>query len=166
MNIFDLETNPKYLPSSSITGKFQAPVFSKISITLSIGVLIIILDGGRFINFLTVNLSYKLGRNIIFLTSSSDTIPTNICKNESSIIEHEATVSKLDEDKLFYLMSRGIDEEKAIELSLIGFIEEFTEELPLEYAVELNNLLKIFGANEKNDINLSYKREYAIRYHI
>ena len=74
--------------------------------------------------------------------SKSDTIPTNICKNESSIIEHEATVSKLDEDKLFYLMSRGIDEEKAIELSLIGFIEEFTEELPLEYAVELNNLLK------------------------
>ncbi|MBP3635719.1 MAG: Fe-S cluster assembly protein SufB [Bacilli bacterium] len=74
--------------------------------------------------------------------SKSDTIPTNICKNESSKIEHEATVSKIDEDKLFYLMSRGIDEEKAIELSIIGFIEEFTEELPLEYAVELNNLLK------------------------
>ena len=74
--------------------------------------------------------------------SKSDTIPTNICKNTSSKIEHEATVSKIDEDKLFYLMSRGIDEEKAIELSIIGFIEEFTEELPLEYAVELNNLLK------------------------
>ena len=74
--------------------------------------------------------------------SKSDIIPTNICKNESSKIEHEATVSKIDEDKLFYLMSRGIDEEKAIELSIIGFIEEFTEELPLEYAVELNNLLK------------------------
>ncbi len=74
--------------------------------------------------------------------SKSDTIPTNICKNDSSQIEHEATVSKIDEEKLFYLMSRGIDEEKAIELSIIGFIEEFTKELPLEYAVELNNLLK------------------------
>lgn len=74
--------------------------------------------------------------------SKSDTIPTNICKNDSSKIEHEATVSKIDEEKLFYLMSRGIDEEKAIELSIIGFIEEFTKELPLEYAVELNNLLK------------------------
>ena len=74
--------------------------------------------------------------------SKSDTIPTNICKNDSSTIEHEATVSKIDEEKLFYMQSRGIDEEKAIELSIIGFIEEFTEELPLEYAVELNNLLK------------------------
>lgn len=74
--------------------------------------------------------------------SKSDTIPTNICKNNSSTIEHEATVSKLNEDNLFYLMSRGLDEEKAIELSIIGFIEVFREELPLEYAVELNNLLK------------------------
>ncbi len=74
--------------------------------------------------------------------SKSDTVPTNICKNESSTIQHEATVSKLNEENLFYLMSRGIDEEKAIELSIIGFIEDFTGELPLEYAVELNNLLK------------------------
>lgn len=86
--------------------------------------------------------SIKCDTILLDKLSKSDTIPTNICKNESSIIEHEATVSKLDEDKLFYLMSRGIDQEKAIELSLIGFIEEFTEELPLEYAVELNNLLK------------------------
>ena len=74
--------------------------------------------------------------------SKSDTVPTNICKNDSSTIEHEATVSKLNEENLFYLMSRGLDEEKAIELSIIGFIEAFREELPLEYAVELNNLLK------------------------
>lgn len=75
-------------------------------------------------------------------TSKSDTIPTNICKNDLSTIEHEATVSKLNDENLFYLMSRGLDEEKAIELSIIGFIEVFREELPLEYAVELNNLLK------------------------
>ena len=74
--------------------------------------------------------------------SKSDTIPTNVCKNDSSTIEHEATVSKIDEEKLFYMQTRGLDEEKAIELSIIGFIEEFTSELPLEYAVELNNLLK------------------------
>ena len=86
--------------------------------------------------------SIKCDTILLDKNSKSDTIPTNICKNESSKIEHEATVSKIDEDKLFYLMSRGIDEEKAIELSIIGFIEEFTEELPLEYAVELNNLLK------------------------
>lgn len=74
--------------------------------------------------------------------SKSDTIPTNICSNKSSTIEHEATVSKISEENLFYLMSRGIDKEKAIELSLNGFIEIFREELPLEYAVELNNLMK------------------------
>ncbi len=86
--------------------------------------------------------SIKCDTILLDKLSKSDTIPTNICKNESSKIKHEATVSKLDEEKLFYLMSRGIDEEKAIELSIIGFIEEFTKELPLEYAVELNNLLK------------------------
>ena len=70
------------------------------------------------------------------------TIPTNIVENRSSFLEHEATVSKLDEEKLFYLMSRGLDEEKAKELLIIGFIDEFRENLPMEYAIELNALLK------------------------
>jgi len=74
--------------------------------------------------------------------SKSDTFPTNICSNNSSSLEHEATVSKISEDKLFYFMSRGIQREKATELILLGFIEKFREELPLEYAVELNQLLK------------------------
>ena len=74
--------------------------------------------------------------------SKSDTIPTNIVNNESSNINHEATVSKISKDKLFYLMSRGISEEKAKELIIMGFIDRFREELPMEYAVELNNLLK------------------------
>lgn len=74
--------------------------------------------------------------------SKSDTIPKNVVCNNSSYLEHEATVSKLDEDKLFYLMSRGLDEEKAQELLIMGFIEEFRESLPMEYAVELNALLK------------------------
>lgn len=73
--------------------------------------------------------------------SKSDTIPTNIVNNNSSYLEHEATVSKIEEDKLFYLMSRGIDEDKAKELIILGFVNAFREELPMEYAVELNRLL-------------------------
>ena len=74
--------------------------------------------------------------------SKSDTIPKNIVDNETSFIEHEATVSKIDEEKLFYLMSRGLSEDKARELLMMGFIDRFREELPMEYAVELNALLK------------------------
>ena len=75
--------------------------------------------------------------------SKSDTIPTNIVNNKSSFLEHEATVSKIEEDKLFYLMSRGIGEEKAKELIILGFVNAFREELPMEYAVELNRLLSM-----------------------
>ena len=74
--------------------------------------------------------------------SKSDTIPINILNNDSSNIEHEATVSKISEEKLFYLSSRGINREKATELIVLGFIDKFREELPMEYAVELNQLLK------------------------
>lgn len=79
---------------------------------------------------------------IIDEESKSDTIPKNVVSNTTSILEHEATVSKLDKDQLFYLMSRGLEEEKAKELLIIGFIDKFKEELPMEYAVELNALLK------------------------
>lgn len=75
--------------------------------------------------------------------SKSDTIPTNIVNNNCSFLEHEATVSKISEDKLFYLMSRGISEEEAKELIVLGFVNEFREELPMEYAVELNRLLQL-----------------------
>ena len=74
--------------------------------------------------------------------SKSDTIPTNLVENNTSNINHEATVAKISKDKLFYLMSRGINEERAKELIIMGFIDRFREELPMEYAVELNNLLK------------------------
>ena len=74
--------------------------------------------------------------------SKSDTIPVNSCFNLSSIIEHEATVSKISEDNLFYMMSRGISRERAMDLIVLGFIEKFREELPMEYAVELNQLIK------------------------
>lgn len=74
--------------------------------------------------------------------SKSDTIPTNIVSNQESSLEHEATVSKISKEKLFYLMSRGINEERAKELIIMGFMDKFREELPMEYAVELNHLLK------------------------
>ena len=75
--------------------------------------------------------------------STSDTIPTNIMKNETSQIEHEATVSKISEEQLFYLMSRGLTKESAMQMIVMGFLEPFTRELPMEYAVELNQLLKL-----------------------
>ena len=74
--------------------------------------------------------------------SKSDTIPVNTCSNVSSNIEHEATVSKINEDTLFYLISRGLSEEEATELIVLGFLDRFREELPMEYAVELNQLIK------------------------
>ena len=80
---------------------------------------------------------------ILDKNSKSDTIPTNIVDNSTSSLYHEATVSKIEEDKLFYLMSRGISEEKAQELIILGFIQEFRNELPMEYAVELNRLLNL-----------------------
>ncbi|KGX92820.1 Fe-S cluster assembly protein SufB [Pontibacillus halophilus JSM 076056 = DSM 19796] len=74
--------------------------------------------------------------------SKSDTIPYNEIHNENISLEHEAKVSKVSEEQLFYLMSRGISEEEATEMIVMGFIEPFTKELPMEYAVEMNRLIK------------------------
>ena len=74
--------------------------------------------------------------------SKSDTYPTNICENKTSTIEHEATISRVSEENLFYLMSRGIEKEKATELIVLGFLDSFRQALPMEFAVELNQLLK------------------------
>lgn len=74
--------------------------------------------------------------------SISDTIPTNIVSNNQSTIEHEATVSKINDANIFYLESKGIPKEKCEEIIVLGFLEEFRKELPMEYAVELNQILK------------------------
>lgn len=74
--------------------------------------------------------------------SKSDTYPTNVVENNSSKLSHEASVSKVDEDKLFYLMRFGLTEDRAKELIITGFISDFKKELPMEYAVELNRLVK------------------------
>ena len=60
--------------------------------------------------------------------SVSDTIPTNILLNDSSYLEHEATVSKISEEKLFYLMSKGLSENAAKDLIILGFISDFKKE--------------------------------------
>ena len=75
--------------------------------------------------------------------SRTDTIPMNLTDNNESFIEHEATVSKVSEEQLFYLMSRGLTKEEATQMIIMGFIEPFSKELPMEYAVELNRLLKL-----------------------
>jgi Fe-S cluster assembly protein SufB len=74
--------------------------------------------------------------------STSDTIPYNEVQHDNVTLEHEATVSKVSEDQLFYLMSRGLTEEEATQMIVMGFIEPFTKELPMEYAVEMNRLIK------------------------
>ena len=73
--------------------------------------------------------------------SKSDTIPFNEIHNGQVALEHEAKVSKISEEQLFYLMSRGLSEGEATEMIVMGFVEPFTKELPMEYAVELNRLI-------------------------
>lgn len=75
--------------------------------------------------------------------SKTDTIPANTVQNDNCTLEHEATVSKISDEELFYLMSRGLTQAQATQMIIMGFLEPFTKELPVEYAVELNQLLKI-----------------------
>lgn len=75
--------------------------------------------------------------------SRSDTYPTMEIDEKDVTIEHEATVSKVGEEQLFYLMSRGLTEAEATTMIVNGFFEPFTKELPLEYAVELNRLIQL-----------------------
>jgi Fe-S cluster assembly protein SufB len=75
--------------------------------------------------------------------SASDTFPTMRIDESSARAEHEATVSKIGEEKLFYLMSRGLTESEALGLIVSGFIEPIVKELPMEYALELNRLIEL-----------------------
>ncbi|NOY57108.1 MAG: Fe-S cluster assembly protein SufB [Actinobacteria bacterium] len=75
--------------------------------------------------------------------SRSDTYPYMEIEEADAQIGHEATVSKVGEDQLFYLMSRGLSEEQATSMIVAGFIEPIVKELPMEYAVELNRLIEL-----------------------
>ena len=73
--------------------------------------------------------------------SKSDTIPYNEIHNSYVNLEHEAKVSKVSEEQLYYLMSRGLTEQQSTEMIIVGFVEPISKELPMEYAVELNRLI-------------------------
>jgi len=73
--------------------------------------------------------------------SRSDTYPIEKVFNNQVEIQHEATVSKIGDDQLFYLMSRGVSEEDARKMIVNGFIADLVKKLPLEYAVEMNRLI-------------------------
>jgi Fe-S cluster assembly protein SufB len=75
--------------------------------------------------------------------SRSDTYPYMEIEENDTQIGHEATVSKVGEDQLFYLMSRGLTEEEATSMIVAGFIEPIVRELPMEYAVEMNRLIEL-----------------------
>ena len=75
--------------------------------------------------------------------SRSDTIPAMDIRCKNVDIGHEATIGRIGDDKVFYLMSRGLTEEDARALIVSGFAENVSKELPLEYAVEMNNLIRI-----------------------
>ena len=75
--------------------------------------------------------------------SKTDTYPYMEINQEDATVTHEATVGKIGDEQIFYLMTRGFTEEEALTLIVNGFIEPFTKELPMEYAVELNRLIKM-----------------------
>jgi Fe-S cluster assembly protein SufB len=75
--------------------------------------------------------------------SRSDTYPTNRILNSDVTLEHEASVSKIGEEQLFYLMSRGLNEEDAAKMIVSGFVAPLIKQLPLEYAVEMNRLINM-----------------------
>ena len=76
-------------------------------------------------------------------TSKTDTYPYMEINQEDATVTHEATVGKIGDEQIFYLMTRGFSEEEALSLIVNGFVEPFTKELPMEYAVELNRLIKL-----------------------
>ena len=75
--------------------------------------------------------------------SRNDTYPAISCSGENNSVQHEASVSKLDEEQIFYMRSRGIDEPSAVSLSVNGFINDLVKEFPLEYSVELRRLIEL-----------------------
>lgn len=108
------------------------------------------LDGGRAsyrglvqVNKGAVNCKNKVVCDALIMDrkSRSDTYPTNKIFESESTVEHEATVSKIGEEQLFYLMSRGFSQVEAETMIVNGFIEPIAKELPMEYAVELNRLI-------------------------
>jgi len=109
-------------------------------------------DGGRTSYRGLVQVSPKAKNSSVFVScdalildeeSRSDTYPTMKIKEDDVEIQHEATVEKLGDEKLFYLMSRGLSKSDAESTLVLGFMEPVTKEIPLEYSIELNRLIKL-----------------------
>ena len=75
--------------------------------------------------------------------SQSDTIPAIVVKNDNIDLGHEASIGRISDDAIFYLMSRGLSEDEARAMLVRGFVEPVSKALPLEYAVEMNNLINL-----------------------
>ena len=75
--------------------------------------------------------------------SRSDTIPAMDVRNATAQVGHEATIGRISDDTILYLMSRGCSEAEARTLVVNGFANPVSKELPMEYAVEMNNLIKL-----------------------
>lgn len=81
---------------------------------------------------------------IVDENAKSYSYPVNIVSNKTSILEHEASISRISAEKIYYLMCRGLTKEQATKFILSGFIQDITDQLPMEYAVELERLLELF----------------------
>lgn len=90
-----------------------------------------------------VKTSVKCDALLLDKSARSDTYPSMKVEEPSATVVHEATVGKIGEEQLFYLMARGLSESEAMSLIVLGFLSEFTKELPMEYAVELNKLVEM-----------------------
>ncbi len=87
--------------------------------------------------------SVKCDALLVDTVSRSDTYPYVDIREDNVTMGHEATVSKVSEDQLFYLMSRGLSEDEAMAMVVRGFVEPIAKELPMEYALELNRLIEL-----------------------
>ena len=94
-----------------------------------------------------VKSSVRCDALILDQKSMSDTYPYNMVSESDTVLTHEATVGKIGEDQLFYLMSRGLTENEALNAVVMGFMEPFTKELPMVYAIELNRLISLEMTN-------------------
>ncbi len=75
--------------------------------------------------------------------SRSDTIPAMDIRTQYADVGHEAKIGKINDDEIFYIMSRGLSEEEAKAMIVSGFADNVGKELPVEYAVEMNNLIRL-----------------------
>ena len=80
---------------------------------------------------------------LINSNSRTDTYPAIICSGENNSVQHEASVSKLSEDQIFYMRQRGLSENEAVSLSVNGFVNDLVKEFPMEYSVELKRLIEL-----------------------